>query len=138
MQIRSTLPRFTKPLAQRSKPKQNEEVPIPFKERAVASAIVGASLGTMAGEKLGEFGFIGGTAYAGYVVGGLFGNPEIGKIVGGIAGAGIGYLMEDKLNIGKTIGGAAGFISGGIIGGITGTVIAGTSAILNADLFQQS
>lgn len=113
-----------------------EKVSVPFKERAVTAAIVGASLGTMAGEKLGEIGFIGGSAYVGYALGGLVGRPDIGRVVGGVIGAGVGYLVENKLNIGKTIGGAAGFISGGVVGGVTGTVIAGASTLLDANPFK--
>lgn len=118
------------------KPQSQEKVQVPFKERAVTSAIVGASLGTMAGEQVGEIGFVGGAAYLGYTVGGMFGRPEIGRLVGAAAGAGAGFLVENKLNIGKTVGGAAGFISGGIIGGATGSVIGGVSALLHANPFK--
>lgn len=136
MLIRSTLSNPAAFRAPRVAPQKSEEVSVPFKERAVTAAIVGASLGTMAGERLGEVSFIGGAAYAGYALGKMIGKPEIGRIVGAVVGAGAGYLAESKLNIGKTVGGAAGFVSGGIVGGVAGTVIAGVSTLLDANPFK--
>ena len=131
--LRNTKPKQTEP---DKAAQQRDEVRVPFKEHAVTSSIVGASLGTMMGEKIGELGVIGGVSYLGYAIGSSFGQAEIGGIVGGIAGAGVGYVAESKLPIGKTVGGAAGFISGGLIGGITGAVIAGASSILSLNPFQ--
>ena len=77
---------------------------------------------------------VGAAAYAGMAIGDPLGYGSIGTIVGGVVGAGAGALLEKKIPIGKTIGGAAGFISGGIVGGISGTVVAGVTSI--PDLFR--
>ena len=113
---------------------QEEEVRPPFKERVVTHAIVGASLGAIAGERFGSMASVGAAAYAGMAIGDTLGYGSIGTIVGGVVGAGAGALLEKKIPIGKTIGGAAGFISGGIVGGISGTVVAGVTSI--PDLFR--
>lgn len=112
-------------------PASKGEVKIPFKERAVTHAIVGASLGTMAGERLGEISFVGAASYAGYAIGTATGNSELGGLIGGVAGAGAGYFVERKVGIGKTVGGSVGFLSGGIVGGISGTVVGGIAALAN-------
>lgn len=131
--LRNTEPKQTGP---EKAPEQKDEVRVPFKERAVTSSIVGASLGTMVGEKFGELGVIGGASYLGYAIGSNFGQAELGGVIGVVAGAGVGYVAESKIPIGKTLGGATGFISGGLIGGITGTVVAGASSILSLNPFQ--
>jgi hypothetical protein len=137
MFISSSKPTFTAPVRKpKAVPQKQEKISPPFKERAVTSAIVGASVGTMVGERVGEVSLIGAVSYAGYAIGSMVGQDQLGGIVGAVAGAGAGYFLEKKVPIGKTAGGAAGFVSGGIVGGITGTLIAGASSILNLDLFQ--
>lgn len=129
MFIRSTKSAY-QPIRQvQPKPVKEEEVKPPFKERVVTHAIVGASLGAIAGEHLGTATAVGAAAYAGMAIGDTFGYGSLGTVVGGVVGAGAGLLLERKFPIGKTIGGAAGFITGGIIGGISGTAVAGMSAI---------
>jgi hypothetical protein len=137
MFIRSTKPVYT---PQRPAPtavvNKEEEVRPPFKERVVTHAIVGASLGAIAGERIGGITSVGAMSYVGMTIGEISGYGDVGAIVGGVVGAGAGYFLESKFPVGKTLGGAAGFISGGIVGGISGSVVAGTSSIFHSDLFQ--
>ena len=138
MQIRSSNPALLNSSARlrAAKPEeQQKDVKTPFKERVVTDAIIGASLGTMAGERIGEVSFVGAAAFLGYTLGMTVGNPDIGSVVGAGIGAGAGYLAENRFGIGKTIGGGAGFLAGSVVGGVTGVVVGGTAAVLNSDLF---
>lgn len=119
--------------AQAASEPQDRVVP-PFKESAITSTIIGASVGTMVGEQVGQIGFVGATGYAGYMLGAALGNGPVGTAVGATAG----YLLEKRLPIGKTLGGAAGFVSGGIVGGLSGVAIFGATSILNSDFFKKS
>lgn len=135
MQIRSSnIANSQKARPPRSKERQ-KDVKKPYKETIVTDSIIGASLGTMVGEKAGKVGFIGATTFLGYTVGMMTGHGDIGTYVGTGVGLGAGLLLENKFSIGKTVGGAAGFVSGGILGGVTGVVVGGASALLNADFF---
>lgn len=137
MFIRSTKPAYNPP---RPAPKKvihkEDDVRPPFKERVVTHAIVGASLGAIAGERLGSITSIGAASYAGMTIGEISGIGPLGGLIGGVVGAGAGLLIETKFPVGKTLGGAAGFVTGGIVGGISGSVVAGASSILHSDLFQ--
>mgnify|MGYP000698727037 CR=1 FL=1 len=130
MFIRSTKSAYQPQRQAPSRPvvSKEEEVRPPFKERVVTHAIVGASLGA-----IGSMTTLGAAAYAGMAIGDTFGYGSLGTVVGGVVGAGAGALLEKKFPVGKTVGGAVGFISGGIVGGISGTVVAGVTSI--PDLF---
>ncbi len=106
-----------------------------FKEQAIKSAIIGASVGNVVGEYAGGVAWLGGAGLIGAKIGQSFGG-EIGAAAGAIIGAGAAYLLERKVPIGKTLGAAGGFLAGGVVGGITGSVIGGVSIIANSDLFQ--
>ena len=136
MFIRSTKSAYQPQRKAPSRPvvSKEDEVRPPFKERVVTHAIVGASLGAIAGERIGSLTSAGAAAYAGMAIGETFGYGSLGTVVGGVVGAGAGVLLEKKFPVGKTIGGAAGFISGGIVGGISGTVVAGVTS--TPDLFR--
>jgi hypothetical protein len=137
MFISSTKPAYIRPrLAPKAGPQKEDEVRTPFKERVVTHAIVGASLGAIAGERIGSLTSIGAASYAGMTIGEIAGIGPFGGLIGGVVGAGAGLLIENKFPIGKTLGGAAGFISGGIVGGISGTVVAGASSVLHSNLLQ--
>lgn len=134
MFIRSTKPAYTPPRpTPKTVVKSEEEVRPPFKERVVTHAIVGASLGAIAGERVGTLTAMGAMSYAGWTIGEMTGYGSLGGLVGGVVGSGAGFLLESKFPIGKTIGGAVGFVSGGLVGGVSGSVVGGLSAI--PDLF---
>lgn len=104
--------------ARASRPQKREKVAVPLVERAVTSAVVGASIGTVGGEMIGGAASVAGIGYAGYRIGQNFGT--IGGVVGGIAGAGAAFFVESKVPIGKTVGAATGFVVGGLTGGALG------------------
>lgn len=84
-------------------------------------AVIGLSLGTAGGSYAGKYSAVAGGAYAGFKLGGHFGLA--GQIGGAVAGAALTYLEEEKLGIGKTIGGLAGLASGALVGGAVGAVV---------------
>lgn len=119
-----------------SKPTTGEPIDtVSFQEQAIRSTVVGASLGTVAGESLGKFALVGASGYLGWRVGESLAGPAAG-VVGALLGSGASYLLERKVPIGGNLGAVSGFLTGGIIGGITGTVIGGVQAIAHANPFQ--
>lgn len=106
-----------------------DKVEISIKEKAVTSAILSASVGSILGEKIGQAAFAGGVGYAGYQLGQSFGGPIAG-IAGAAVGVGAAALFEFKVKpVSGSIGAAAGFVSGGIVGGIAGAAIGGLSRL---------
>ena len=109
---------------------------VPFKEHAVKSAIIGASVGNVVGEAAGGFAMVGSVGYAGYRIGQALGGMY-GAAAGAVLGVGTGYLFERNVPIGKTLGAVGGFVVGGVIGGLTGSVLGGVSAITQTNFFQK-
>ena len=102
-----------------------DKVDISIKEKAVTSAILSASVGSIIGEKAGQAAFAGGAGYAGYQIGQSFGGPLAG-IAGAAIGVGAAALFELKVKpVSGSIGAAAGFVTGGIVGGVAGAAIGG-------------
>lgn len=100
------------------RPQSRKKVTPPITERAVTSAVVGASIGTVGGEKLGGAVAVTGAGYLGYRIGSQFGT--IGAVAGAAVGAGAVFFEERKIGIGRTAGAAAGFLAGGLTGGALG------------------
>lgn len=115
--------------------KGEQDTYVPFKEQAIKSAIIGASIGNVMGEYAGGVAWVGGAGYLGARIGQALGGG-IGAAAGGAIGAGAAYLLERKVPIGKTLGAFSGFVAGGVVGGLTGSVIGGYSVIANSHLFQ--
>lgn len=137
MLIRSSLP-YSAPKVRRSFSAPTEPVKPSFGETAIKSTIIGASLGTVAGEAIGKGAVFAGAGYLGWKLGqSLSGGNELVGLAGAAIGAGASMLVEDKIPIGGTIGAAAGFVSGGLVGGIAGSVIGGVQAVANSDLFKK-
>lgn len=105
-----------------------------FGETALRSTIIGASLGTVIGERMGQSALIGSAGYLGWKVGQSI-HPVVGA-AGAVVGSGAAFFLERKTALGGTIGAASGFLTGGLIGGVVGSVIGGTQAIANSNLFQ--
>lgn len=142
MLIRVSLP-FTanpsrKPSGQSRVERTGQDDPPSFKETALRSTIVGASLGTVAGETIGQGALIASGGYLGWRLGQSFGGDPIAGVVGAVVGTGAAYLLERQVPLGGTVGSAAGFLTGGLVGGITGSMIGGVQAIANADFFKKS
>ncbi len=93
-----------------------------IKEGAWVGAVIGLSLGTAGGAYVGKFSAVAGGAYAGMKLGSRFGLP--GQIGGAVAGAALTYLEEEKLGVGKTVGGLVGLASGAVVGGAVGSIVA--------------
>lgn len=141
MLIRSSVA-YSAPTVRRSlaAPSAGAAAPRPsFGETAIKSTIIGASLGTVAGEALGKGAAYAGAGYLGWKLGqSLSGGSEMVGLAGAAIGAGASMLLEDKLPIGGTIGAAAGFVTGGLVGGIAGSVIGGVQIVANSNLFKKS
>ncbi len=134
MQIRTSLP-FMAP-SRKLAPKVQAEKPS-FPETALRSTIIGASLGTVAGEVIGKGALIGSAGYLGWRLGQNFGGNAAAGAVGAIAGGVSALFLERKVPIGGTLGSAAGFLTGGVIGGVTGCAVGGFQAIAHSNLFKK-
>ena len=134
MLIRTSQP-FMAPLRGKPAATAGAEKPA-FTETALRSTIIGASLGTVAGETVGHFAFVGSAGYLGWRAGQNFGGAA-GGAVGALLGGAGAYLLERKVPIGATLGSVGGFLTGGLIGGVTGCAIGGFQAVAHSDLFKK-
>jgi hypothetical protein len=141
MLIRSSVPfarRLTAAAAQNQKPapQSGGDDDVSFKETALKSTVVGASLGTVFGEKLGGAAFVASGGYLGWKAGQSLAG-EAGGLLGAALGAGAAYFTESKVPVGQTLGSVGGFLTGGILGGVTGLAIGGAQAVAHSKLFEK-
>lgn len=108
-----------------------------FQETALKSTIIGASLGTVVGETVGQGAFLGGAGYLGWRLGQSFAGGPVTGLLGAAVSTGAAYLVERKFPVGATLGSVGGFLTGGLIGGFAGSVIGGVQAIAHSDFFKK-
>lgn len=134
MLIRTSLP-LTAP-SRRPASKMPSEKPS-FTETALRNTVIGASLGTVAGEFVGKGAWIGSCGYLGWKLGQALGGNVVAAATGAVLGTVGSYALERRFPIGGTLGAAAGFVSGGLIGGVTGCAVGGFQAVANSNLFKK-
>lgn len=100
-----------------------EEKPdLSVKEGAWVGAVIGLSLGTAGGAYVGKYATVAGAAVAGFKLASPYG--PVAQVGGAMAGAAVAYLEEEKVGVGKTVGGLVGLASGALIGGTVGAITA--------------
>ncbi len=109
-----------------------------FKEAALKSTVIGASLGTVTGEAIGQGAVLASGGYLGWQLGQRFGGSAITGALGAAVGSAAAFLLERKVPIGATSGAVGGFLAGGLIGGVAGCVIGGAQAIAHSNPFKKS